>query len=95
MVSPRHWDRQEGGVEGGMYPRGPWKRGGVEDRSVTLSRKPTQSDGGDGCYPRVHRKTGRVGGGGAAELFFQVGKGRSSASALFKPPPPDRLAALP
>ena len=41
----------------GVYPEGPkvcvWR--GVVDRSVTLSRKPTQlsRDGGSGCHPRV------------------------------------------
>ena len=30
--------------------------GGVGDRSVTISRKTTQPDGGNGCYPRVRRE---------------------------------------
>ena len=32
------------------------RRRGVEDRPLTLSRKPTQPDGGNCCYPRVHRE---------------------------------------
>ena len=30
--------------------------GGVEDRSVTTSRNPIQTDGGKGCYPRFRRE---------------------------------------
>ena len=41
-------------MEGGCYLL---MGGGVGDRSMTSSRKPTQPDGGNGCYPRVRRKT--------------------------------------
>ena len=34
MVPPRHWDRQGGGGEGGMYPRGPEKTGPEHNGSV-------------------------------------------------------------
>ena len=41
----------------GVYPGGPGKTGaGIEDRSVTLSRRPTQPHGGGDCYPRARRK---------------------------------------
>ena len=45
---------------GGVYPESPeLGGGGIVDRSVTSSRKPTQlnRDGGSGCYPRVRGET--------------------------------------
>ena len=32
------------------------ERGAIVDRSVMLSRKPTQPEGGSCCYPRVRRE---------------------------------------
>ena len=72
----------------GMYPDGPEVGGGgIVDRSVTLSRKPTQPnrDGGSGCYPPFGGENlwwfgGKCGGPSTEGLWQVVGRGFSGTA---------------